>query len=252
VVRRIESAVFRRASTVLTITPELQEVLQGHFPAAALAWLPNGVDLRGLPPRADHPHPGLSICHVGTVYYNRDPIPVLRAFASFLAANPAAAAAGSMLRFVGYVSGDFRQTLEQTIDELGIARQVEIMGAVPRERALENLAASRVALVLAQGQGLMVPAKLYEAVGLGLRTLVVTETDSATGREGNRLGAHVHGSDDEAGMVATMEEVWSGGGCNRELVTIPSRIDHAHLAEELESILTSLGTGPVPPVRDGA
>jgi glycosyltransferase involved in cell wall biosynthesis len=250
VARSIEAAVFRRASTVLTTTPELQEALQRHFPAAALAWLPNGVDLRELPPRAEHRHPGLSICHVGTVYYNRDPAPVLRAFASFLAANPGAAAAGSMLRFVGYVSGDFRETLERTIDELGIARQVEIMGAVTRERALENLAASRVALVLAQGQGLMVPAKLYEALGLGLRTLVITEADSATGREGNRLGASVHGSEDEAGMVATMEEVWSDCGNIRELVTIPSRIDHAHLAEELEGILTSLSAGPVAPVRD--
>jgi glycosyltransferase involved in cell wall biosynthesis len=252
VARRMEASVFRRASTILTTTPELQEVVQRHFPATAPAWLPNGVDMRDLPPRVAASHPGLSICHVGTVYYNRDPTPVLRAFASFLSANPAAASAGSRLRFVGYVSGDFRRALDQRVHDLGIAPHVEVTGAVPRERALEILATSRMALVLAQGQGIMVPAKLYEAVGLGLRTLVITEVDSATGREGSRLGAAVHDPVDEAGMVATMEEVWAGGRDTGGGITIPSRIDHAHLASKLEDVLNSVCARPVAPVLDSA
>jgi glycosyltransferase involved in cell wall biosynthesis len=251
VARRMEASVFRRASTILTTTPELQEVVQRHFPATAPAWLPNGVDMRDLPPRVTASHPGLSICHVGTVYYNRDPTPVLRAFASFLSANPAAASAGSRLRFVGYVSGDFRRALEQTVIDLGIAAHVELTGAVPRDRALEILAASRIALVLAQGQGIMVPAKLYEAVGLGLRTLIITEVDSATGREGTRLGAAVHRPDDEAGMVATMEEVWGGRNTGGR-ITIPTRIDHAHLARQLEDILDSVCVRPVAPMSGSA
>jgi glycosyltransferase involved in cell wall biosynthesis len=251
VARALEASVFRRASTILTTTPELQEVLQRQFPATAPAWLPNGVNMRDLPPRVAASPPGLSICHVGTVYYNRDPTPVLRAFASFLSANPAAASAGSMLRFVGFVSGDFRRALEQTVSDLGIAAHVELTGAVPRDRALEMLAASRMALVLAQGQGIMVPAKLYEAVGLGLRTLIITEVDSATGREGSRLGAAVHRPDDEAGMVITMEEVWSGRNTGGG-ITIPSRIDHAHLAGQLEDILDSVCVRPVAPVPGSA
>jgi glycosyltransferase involved in cell wall biosynthesis len=248
VARRIEASVFRRADNILTTTPEFQERLQGRFPRAVLSWLPNGVDVRELPPRRERHDPGLSICHLGTVYYNRDPTPVLRAFATFLAAHPDAASVCSTLRFVGYVSGDFRRELERTVGDLGLSSHVEITGAVPRERALEILAGSRMALVLAQGQDIMVPAKLYEAVALGLRTLVVTEPDSATGREGLRLGAAVHGPDDEAGMVATMEEVWAGGRDTGGGITIPSRIDHAHLAGELEGILDSVCVRPAAPV----
>jgi hypothetical protein len=150
------------------------------------------------------------------------------------------------------VSGDFRRALDQRVHDLGIAPHVEVTGAVPRERALEILATSRMALVLAQGQGIMVPAKLYEAVGLGLRTLVITEVDSATGREGSRLGAAVHDPVDEAGMVATMEEVWAGGRDTGGGITIPSRIDHAHLASKLEDVLNSVCARPVAPVLDSA
>jgi glycosyltransferase involved in cell wall biosynthesis len=240
VARRIEASVFRRADTILTTTPELQEQLQYRFPGAALSWIPNGVDVRELPPREECRDPGLSICHLGTVYYNRDPAPVLRAFATFLATHPGAASTGSRIRFVGSVSGDFLRELERTVVDLGLTSHVEITGAVPRERALEFLAGSRLALVLAQGQDIMVPAKLYEAVGLGLRTMVVTEPDSATAREGRRLGVAVHRSEDEAGMVATMEEAWSGDGMTEGIVPVPKRVDHAHLAGELEDILNSV------------
>jgi glycosyltransferase involved in cell wall biosynthesis len=252
VARRIEASVIRRASAILTTTPELQEALQRRFPTTAPAWLPNGVDMRELPARAESSHPGLSICHVGTVYFNRDPTPVLRAFAAFLTAHPAAASAGSMLRFVGYVSDDFRRGLEQSVDDLGIAPHVEVTGAVPRRRALEILAASRIALVLAQGQGIMVPAKLYEAVALGVRTMVITEVDSAAGREGSRLEAAVHAPNDEAGMVATMEETWAGGRNTSRSVTVPTRIDHAHLAIELEGILDSVSANPAAAVLGSA
>jgi glycosyltransferase involved in cell wall biosynthesis len=252
VTRRIEASVVRRASAILTTTPELQEALQRRFPTTAPAWLPNGVDMRELPARAESSHPGLSICHVGTVYFNRDPTPVLRAFAAFLTAHPAAASAGSMLRFVGYVSDDFRRGLEQTVNDLGIAPHVEVTGAVPRHRALEILAASRMALVLAQGQGIMVPAKLYEAVALGVRTMVITEVDSAAGREGSRLEAAVHAPHDEAGMVTTMEEAWAGGRNTSRAITVPTRIDHAHLAIELEGILDSVSANPVAPAVGSA
>jgi glycosyltransferase involved in cell wall biosynthesis len=241
--RRLEGWVFRRADLMLTTTPELRDALQRHFPAIRLIWLPNGVDTRELPPRVAHESPGLTLTHLGSVYFNRDPTPVIRAFARFLTANPEAASAGSTMRFVGEVSGGFRRRLEQTMNDLGIRRHVEITGTVPRAEALEVLSRSRIALVLAQGQHTMIPAKLYEAVGMGLPTLVITEADSATGREGQRLGAAVHGPEDEEGIAATMGEIWSRGGNSQR--AIPSRVDHAHLAAELSGILNSLTSDPV-------
>jgi glycosyltransferase involved in cell wall biosynthesis len=236
--RRLEAKVFQRASMILTTTPELRDTLKSHYPTARLEWLPNGVDTRELPQRPAERPAGVVITHLGTVYFNRDPTPVLRAFARFLAAQPDAATAGSAVRFVGNVSGDFRRRLKQTVMDLGIAEHVEIIGMVPRARALEILAESRMALVLAQGQSTMVPAKLYESVGMGLPTMVVTETDSATGREAKRLGAAVHGPDDEAGMTAVMTTAWLDGEAPDS--EVPAGVDHAHLAGKLEEFLFSL------------
>jgi hypothetical protein len=236
--RRLEALVFRRASTILTTTPELRDVLQGHFPSAPVVWLPNGVDTSGLPARPDRLPAGLAVTHLGSVYFNRDPSPVLRAFSAFLSRCPVAAADGSVLRFVGSVSTDFRPGLERTIADLGIGPHVEITGMVARDRALGILAGSHMALVLAQGQDVMVPAKLYEAVGMGLPTLVVTEPASATGRESRRLGTAVHDPRDEAGMASTFERVWSGGW-NPE-GAVPARVDHAQLVCDLEEILQAL------------
>ncbi|MFU8833102.1 MAG: hypothetical protein ACNA7J_13250, partial [Wenzhouxiangella sp.] len=63
----------------------------------------------------------------------------------------------SELRFVGHVSSDFRPGLEHTIAELELGEHVEVTGMVGRDRALELLAGSHAALVLAQGQEVMVP-----------------------------------------------------------------------------------------------
>jgi hypothetical protein len=237
VARRLERSVFRRAATILTTTPELRELLRAHYPESAVVWLSNGVDTAELPDRSAPPA-GLTVTHLGSVYFNRDPTPVLRAFAAFLARCPAAAAAGARLRFVGSVSRGFRPVLEEALAGLDILSHVEVAGTLSRERALDLLASSHMALVLAQGQDVMVPAKLYEAVALGLPTLVVTEPDSATAREARRVGAAVHGPEDETGMASTFERVWSGSW-NADGVTRP-RVDHAYLAGELESILQGL------------
>jgi hypothetical protein len=243
--RRLEAMVFRRAGRVVTTTRELGEAIRQAHPATAPAWLPNGVDVRELPRRTGEGSPGLSITHLGAVYFNRDPAPVIHAFARFLKENPDGAP-GSVLRFVGFVSPDFRHTFDQAVDDLGIRRHVEVVDAVPRDRALEMLAGSDMALVLAQGQHMMIPAKLYEAVGMGLPTLVVTERDSSTGREAERIGAAAHEPGDEAGMAATMAAAWRDGGARGSVRAggAPALVDHAHLAGELEALLRALSGPP--------
>jgi glycosyltransferase involved in cell wall biosynthesis len=232
--RRLEAAVFRRAATVLTTTSELRAALEHAFPHAAITCLPNGVDLRGLPTHDAPTGPGFTVTHLGTVYFNRDPRPVVRAFGRFLA-DHTAVADGARLRFVGFVAPEFRGSLDDEVRALGLTGHVELAGALPRDQALEVLANSSMALVLAQGQHHMVPGKLYEAVGIGLPVMVVTEPDSATAREGLRLGAAVHAPEDEAGMATTMATIrageWPGPRVPRDVVS------HAHLAATLEEIL---------------
>jgi hypothetical protein len=80
-------------------------------------------------------------------------------------------------------------------------------------------------------------------VGIGVPTMVVTETDSATGREGVRLGAAVHAAEDLEGMAATMALVRDGGW---PAPRVPREtVGHGHLAAALEEILRSF-VEPVP------
>lgn len=242
VLRRLERASISRAALVLTTTPDVRDAVQADHPDARVAWLPNGVDTETLPSRPASGFPGLCMTHLGSLYFNRSPVPALRAFARFLDRHPEAAAAGSTLWFVGSVSGDFRPVLDATIDELGIRGRVEVTGMMPRDGALEILAKSQVALVLAQGQAAMVPAKLYESVAMGLETIVLTEHDSATAAEAERLGAVVHDPQDEQGISETLSRVWSGDRAPAS--GLPSIRDHAHLAAEMEDLFQTLAPAP--------
>ncbi len=243
---KLESMTLPAADLILTTTPELRDGLATKFPGSLIEWLPNGVDLSSLPGRGPRRFEGLSLSHVGSLSYRRDPRPAISAFASFLARNPDAAESGSALRFVGGVSSDFAAGLAQLRESLGIRDRVKMLGLVSREDALELLCRSTAALVLAQDQDFMVPAKIYEAVALGIPTLILTEPGSATANEGKRLGAAVFEPDDEDGVVGYLEELWSG---TRALEPDPpGRISQEQLAATLDTSLRRLlasgnGTG---------
>jgi glycosyltransferase involved in cell wall biosynthesis len=236
--RVLEKRTFRAATAVLTTTPELRDALGMTYSRTRIMCLPNGVDARELPERSPTRSSGLGVIHLGTVYYNRDAVPVIRAFARFLAAKPQAASAGSSLRFIGTVGGDYRARLQEVVAELHLGNHVELVDPLPRREALGALASSHMALVLAQGQGLMIPAKLYESVAMGIPTLVVTEPGSATAREATELGAAVHGPEDVDGMATAMALAWTSAGTM--LPVIPDRLDHAWLAGKLEQIMYSV------------
>ncbi|MEX2531220.1 MAG: glycosyltransferase [Gemmatimonadota bacterium] len=243
---QLESMTIPAADLVLTTTPELREGLAKRFSDSVVEWLPNGVDLSSLPDRGAERFQGLSLSHVGSLSYRRDPRPAISAFSSFLARNRDAEEAGSALRFVGGATPDFAAGLSQLRESLGIRDHVKMLGLVSREDALEVLCRSTVALVLAQDQDFMVPAKIYEAVALGIPALILTQRGSATANEGERLGAAVFEPDDEEGVVDYLEGLWSAARVLE--ADPPSRISQEHLAGTLDASLRQLlasrdGTG---------
>ena len=210
-----EGLTIRRASAVVLNTPELADVFLRAYPTAVVRWVPNGVDLERLEIGAVEPYPGLSIAYVGTLYLGRDPMPVLRALAAFLERHPAARAA-ARFRLAGDVELEHLARLNTGIDELGLRGHVEHLGVLEPEDALALLRRSRVGVVLAQEQGLQIPAKLYELLGLGVTTLAVTEKGSATAREAIRLGATCVSPDDVEAIVGAFEAAHEAGWLRRD------------------------------------
>jgi hypothetical protein len=156
--------------------------------------------------------PELTLAHVGSLYGGRSLGPVLEAMRRIL--DGGGAGHSSMrLRLVGRMDGPHLAELERERQRLALGAHVDILGPLPRSEALEVLARSRVALIVAQGQDMMVPAKLYEPVAMGMRTLVLAPPTSDAAAEGRRLGARVVDPDDTTGVEEALrsslrEESW--------------------------------------------
>jgi glycosyltransferase involved in cell wall biosynthesis len=123
----------------------------------------------------------------------------------------------------------------------GLSEFVVIHGVLPRSQALQLLNRSHVALVLAQRQGMMVPAKIYESVGMGVPTLVITEEESAAFREAQRIGAMTVDGNDVAGMRKILHDMLDG--------RIPARMDpitpisYEDLAVRMDRLLRDVMAG---------
>jgi hypothetical protein len=106
---------------------------------------------------------------------------------------------------------------------------------IPRAEALALLRRSHLALVLAQGQPTQVPAKLYECVGLGVPTLVITESTSAAAREARRIGAFVLDDGDGAGMRTLLDDLLDGRVPPTIRPSVP--ISYEALAQQVDRVI---------------
>jgi len=207
---KLERFVFRRASMIIANTVRLRDLLRARYPGSRVEWIPNGVDLEELTPaKGGARYPGLSISHTGTLYGGRTLESVMDAFAAFLRLHPEAREVGSRLRAAGPMEEEHAQRFWSRCGQLGLEDAVEHLGVVPQSRADELAHRSSLCLVLAQGQHLQVPGKIYELTAMGCSVLVVSEPGSASADEAQRLGVRL-ASDDPASLLKVLEDVWVG------------------------------------------
>lgn len=222
----LEGLVFRSAHGLVTSTHELGRALAARYSAVPVTHIPNGVDRESLPPATRlQPYPGLGVVHAGTLYIGRDLGPVVQALRIFLERHPEAAEAGSKLRVAGKAEPGYAEAFQRVVAAARMERHVDVLGRLPRVRALEVISRSRLAVVLAQEQELQIPAKLYECVALGIPTLVVAPPDSAAGVEGERVGAMVRDAADVEGIAGLLEQVWRDGAPGRSPCPVPITYD---------------------------
>jgi hypothetical protein len=134
----------------------------------------------------------------------------------------------------GKIESSHRETLEADLSLDNIGEMVELRGVIPRAAALELLNHSHLALVLAQDQHLMVPAKIYEGMALGVPTLVIAEPGSAAASESRRIGAFTVGVHDVEAIRRTVEDTLTGRTPSRVTATAP--ISHEALAGQLDRL----------------
>jgi hypothetical protein len=236
----LEDRFVRTADLVTCTTPELVAGVLGRDPEANAVWLSNGADAESLPGREVPSDVGPEILHLGTLYANRTPVPLLRAFAHFQAVDPRSSRS-ARLRFVGSVEPAHRHAVEAA-RAAGLADRIALEPPLARHDALRLLARTHLAVVLAIRQDELVPAKLFESVAMGVPTLVISETGSATARAAQRVGAIHHAPDDLDGMARTFARAGRG-----ELEPDPSTaatVSHSGLAAQADRLFLDLLTTP--------
>lgn len=241
----LEKWCLKEVFSVLTTTPEFRDRFRADFPGVSVHWLSNGVDPQEAEGNRRSRSRTFDVVHVGSLYIGRDPKPVVDGVVRFLGRRPEARE-GFRLRFVGPVNAPHDEELARAA-EGPLDGVIDRPGRVPRDEALAILSSSALAVVLAQDQGLQVPAKLFESVGLGIPTLAITEEGSATAAAARRVGADVADPADPDSVARALERIWDS---EVDRIPLPESIRYDCLARRAATLLTTgspPGAAPMTP-----
>jgi hypothetical protein len=232
--RLLQRVAFSRAARVTVNTQQFALALRALEPDLDIRCLSNGVDLEQISPRdANAVVPG-SVSYVGTLYAGRKLTAVCKAMQLVRLERPET---GDILRLnvAGSMNAPHRRQLENDIAASNLSTAIKLHGSVPRQVALSLVARSQLCLVLAQGQPLQVPAKLYESVALGVPTLVIAEAMSAAAGEARRIGAMTLEVGDVTGLRSLFSAMLDGQIPTKIEPKVP--ISYAYLAAEWDALL---------------
>lgn len=176
-VQRWERLVIGDADIVAANTEEVRRLLAERYPdaAARIIAVRNGADGDFLPPYIETRT--FVVAHTGSIYWGRDPRPILEA-AARVVKRLRPAPGDFRVVFTGETSYD-GAPLQALADRWGLGPYFEAHPSVPRDEVLHFLGSASVVVLLPQPQWYSIPAKLYEYVQLRAWVLALCEPGSA-------------------------------------------------------------------------
>jgi glycosyltransferase involved in cell wall biosynthesis len=206
---RLERHCLRRADCVTVASPGIGNALRGRVPEAAgkLQLVLNGYD--GALSPAPQPSRRLRLLYAGSLYFNRDPFPLLEALHALV---NTAGIARERVDFT--LVGDCRrwndQDLEAWVRAHGMEDCVHILPPVAPSRVGSLLANAEVLVNFAQGQPDQIPAKLYEYLASGREMLLLAEKHSDAARVTRDSGAgRIVEPQDREGLRTVLRELYT-------------------------------------------
>lgn len=206
--RRLNRFLERRALTsadaITVTTPSYAELLRARYSdrSSDIQLVLNGFDQdleRSLPPQGR-----LELLYAGTLYYNRNPIPLLNAISRFLA-RPDVDRSRFRFRMFGPVVTWRGIELNQWLAERGLQDCVSVHLPLPAAEIHRLMREVNVLVSFAQGQPLQIPAKMFECLAARRDVLLIAELDGDSAWLTRQAGCgQVVAPDDEDGMEAAL------------------------------------------------
>lgn len=179
--RRFEGFALNRAAAIVVTTRRLQERLLKRYAGRAketIVCIRNGFDVVHVMDRAP-PTGVLRLLFAGSIYYNRNPMPFLRALKMCLDANDLEEDK-VRVDFVGNCGRWKGVDLRVWVAENGLGKVVYFSEPISSSQLREQVRQANVLLNFAQGQKEQVPAKVFEQIASRRSVLALCETDSET------------------------------------------------------------------------
>lgn len=200
--RCLERRTLKSADAVTVTTPGYAELLRGRYPGCDIRLVLNGFDQeleRSLPPQGR-----LELIYAGSLYYNRDPLPLLNAISRFLA-QPGVDRGRFRFRMFGPVVTWRGIDLNRWLAERGLQDCVSAHLQLPLAEIQRLMRESNVLVSFAQGQPLQIPAKMFECLAACRDLLLIAEPDSDSAWLIRQAGCgQVVAPGDEDGMVTAL------------------------------------------------
>lgn len=172
-----EELVAQDADIVAVNTEEVRKLLIQRYPEAAsrIIAIRNGADTDfRLPYRETST---FLVAHTGSIYWGRDPRPILEAAGRFVQ-RMQPAPSDFQIVFTGDASFN-GIPLQRLAAQAGLSRYFEAHAFLPRKKVLEVLGTASLVVLLPQPQWYSIPAKLYEYVQLRAWVLALCEPGSS-------------------------------------------------------------------------
>lgn len=235
---------------------EMREAAGADAPSDAAAEapiriVPNGVDVDRFRPGRRSANPEApTIGFVGTLKAWHGTELLLEAFARTQAVTAAAERSRPRLRIIG--SGPRRAALGELADRLGIAAQVEFVGAVapeqmPRAAAALDIAVAPYPAPAAPEDHYFSPLKVYEYLAAGTAVVAsdVGELPGLLAPAGERPRGLLVPAGDVDALAAALDRLIADAGLRRELAAVGRRAvvaEHSWL-RRADDVLSAVGIG---------
>lgn len=175
--RSLERRVFASADAISVTTPGYARTLRKSYPARQdqIFTVLNGFE--GIVEPSQPPQGRLDLLYAGSLYYNRDPFPLLRALGR-LVEQPEVDRSRVRFRLFGDCAAWGGTNLTEWIAQHGLHDCVSVHPPVSVAEIRQLMVESNVLVNFAQGQPMQIPAKMFEYIAARREMLLITENDS--------------------------------------------------------------------------